>query len=671
MGILAAQSAEVGVSMEGISKYYEIFRKEEAGGEPTVFEELCLLIPEFLRISDFGLAKKYDPILEQAQLYIQTRDVFTFALYTFFLLFIASMFIVLVTPPSSFLFFSLLGVSLFVSVAVIAYPILMASRIKMSIIGQAPLAILYMVISLRVNPTLENALTFAARNVSGSIGQELKKILWQVQTRTYTSVAEAIYDYSSRIKSWAPGFSDSLYLVANSSEQPTEEERLRTLEKAIQFSLESTRSIMERFARNLSMPVMATNAMGVILPVLGLVMAPVAAIFSSSTNMSIILTAVYCIVLPTILLGLIAGILSTRPGSFSVIDIRLHPEAHDVGKIRVLGMAIPGIVVGIIAFFVFSSPTLFIVFSQGFSTITTPTMEATDSLKTLPLLVGVGLGVGLWMFISTNNITKIVKEIRSIEREFSTALYQLSNVMQQGMPLEQALQQAAYALQGTKSSEFFRVSVENIESFGYPPSMAILDPKVGAIRFFPSSLVRNILEILLSAAQRSPIATANSAQGISLYLQNIQKVEDKIEDLLSESVTSMKFQSYILIPMISGVVVGLSQMITQILIKVGEQIQNAFAGTSVGFASAGMIGGLLNIRGAVPPAYLQLVVGFYTLEMLVLLGAFAGGLEKGLEDRSGVMVEIGSLVTVGTIIYAAVAAFVALFFSGLAAAVLA
>lgn len=656
--------------MDEETRYYKIFKGEELPLKRGIYETIINLIPSALRAgTDFGLGKTFDPILEQAQINVKTGDVVTLAIYVFLLGIVLDLAFMMLTPFSSFLLISMLGLTLFITAAVFGYPYLQAQRVKMLIVGQSPLAILYMVISLRVTPTLENALAFAAKNVPDPVGQELKRILWQVQIRTYSSVAEALYKYSSSIKDWAPGFSDSIYLLANSVEQPSSEERLKTLEKAIQISLENTETIMEKFARNLALPVMATNALGVILPVLGLVMAPITAIFTNVTNMSVILTMVYCVILPLILLGIIAAILSTRPGSFSYIDVSLHPEAKEVGKINIAGMKIDGWLVGLLVFLFFSSPTFLILITQG-PKMFAPTMEPTDSLKTIPLIFGIAVGAGVWLISGNSKKTQIANEIRGIEREFSSSLYQLSNIMQQGMPLEEAIKEASYALKGTRSAAFFQRAIENIEELGYPPELAFFDANVGAVRLFPSSMIKNVLGILLNAAKRSTVATASAAQSISIYLQNLQKVDAKVEDLLSESISTMKFQSYALIPLISGVVVGLSQMITQILIKVTEQIQTAFQGSSMGVYGTSIMGGLINMKGTVPPSYLQLVVGFYTLEVLLLSGLFSGGLEKGTEDDTGIKAEIGKLMGIGGVIYVMVSALVTIFFSGLLIAVL-
>lgn len=651
------------------SRYYDVFQ-EEIGAKKSLFESLVLLVPKIARLdTGLGLEKDYEPFLESAQLSVTTGDVLSLTIYTLLAGFLLGTLLLSYLGFDMLLAGAIYGTVIFIGAGVFAYPVLKAQRNKMLIIGQSPLAILYMVISLRVTPTLENAIIFAAKNVPDPVGTEMKKIVWQVQTRTYSSVAEALYDYSSKIKPWAPGFSDALYLIANSSDQPTIEDREKTLEKSITVSLENTKSVMAKFARGLAMPVMAVNALGVILPVLGLVMAPIASVFTQGTGIATLLTVSYDIVLPLVLLGLMVAILSGRPGSFSIVDLSLYPQAKELDKVDVFGIKISPSFLSLLLFLLLGGPTIASLIFQGGKFFET-TMSATDSLKTVPLIISIGLGAGIVFLYGNSKRTKLATEIKELEREFSSALYQLANIMQQGMPLEQALYEASYALKGTKSAVFFRTAIDNIEKFGLPPYQAFFDKDVGAIRIFPSSLIKNVLEIILSAAERSTYATAKATQSISVYLQNIQAVEEKIDDLLSESISTMKFQSYILIPLISGVVVGLSQMITQILLKVTEQMNSAFAGSSIALAGSSVMSSLLNIKGTIPPSYLQLVVGFFTLELLFLTGLFSGGLEKSVEDDASVKTEIGRLMSIGIVMYAVVTAVVSIFFSGLMVAVL-
>jgi hypothetical protein len=96
-------------------------------------------------------------------------------------------------------------------------------------------------------------------------------------------------------------------------------------------------------------------------------------------------------------------------------------------------------------------------------------------------------------------------------------------------------------------------------------------------------------------------------------------------------------------------------------------MSSAFSGGAVSAYSTDLIGGLMNIKGTVPPALLQLIVGVFTGELLFLIGAFCAGLERGTEDITSIKSETGSLLAIGMIVYICITSFVTLFFSSLVA----
>ena len=79
------------------------------------------------------------------------------------------------------------------------------------------------------------------------------------------------------------------------------------------------------------MPITIIHAMGIILPVMGLVLFPIIAIFLKVEPMMLFL--VYDIMLPLILFFVISNTLEKRPATFSKIDISDHPNLPPEGKI--------------------------------------------------------------------------------------------------------------------------------------------------------------------------------------------------------------------------------------------------------------------------------------------------------------------------------------------------
>ncbi len=609
------------------------------------------------------------PLLRDATLISQPLEVFSLGLYAFMIMAIFSMLLVYALPPSDLVSLAAIFFPLFSLTVVFGYPWLRARLVRMGTIGQSPLAILYLVISLRVAPSLETAVAFAAKNVPDPIGREFKILLWQVELRKQLSMQDALMEYSKRVKPWAPGFSDALYLVANSVNEPTDSMRINNLEKAMNISLESTKNLMEEFGRGLSMPVALTNALGIMLPILGLVLAPMASIFAAKgSNLSLSLLVVYDILLPLVMFGLIFFILSSRPGSFSYIDVEGHPGVTRRGyfKLKLGGREreLPLVLTSIAIFLVFASITVFYIFAtDGRVLMPTPNRgEGESALTTLPMIIGFGLALGFYLYGEAVNREELRKSVLELEREFTSSLFQLSNVLDQGKPMEQAFEALAKELKGTKSAEFFEDVVYKVRHLGLPLRDAIFHKEHGSIRKFPSSLVKNILSVILESSEFGPKTASAITMSISNYVRNLTAVQQKVEENLDDSVSALKFQSFLLVPLVSGVVVGLTQLVSNILLKMVQQAQDIFVGTPGGL---GVFGDMLNVESLMQASFMQLVVGFYTVVLLGCMGYLIGGLVYGPNDRIGIYLNAGRILILATLAYGVVTAIIVLVFGNL------
>ena len=152
---------------------------------------------------------------------------------------------------------------------------------------------------------------------------------------------------------------------------------------------------------------------------------------------------------------------------------------------------------------------------------------------------------------------------------------------------------------------------------------------------------------------------------ISEYLRQIRTTQEKITDLLSESVSSMKFQAFMLLPIISGVVVATAQIIMTMMLKIGESMSALTEGEgAAGLGGTNPLQDILPTQSAVAPWFLQLVVGIYVVEVLILLGKFITRIDSGnnpVEERDITW----RIVLVGVIVYTIVLGIVNGIFGGL------
>ncbi|MBR9680577.1 MAG: hypothetical protein GOU98_02010 [Candidatus Altiarchaeota archaeon] len=624
-------------------------RYEKAAKWATSFMKLEFEYPE------------YDKEMEAVEFYAKFQDAMNLAIIAAFLT-LPLAFLIFFTGKTDITTWIAVGLPLLSGVSAAYYPLYIARLRKLKIVGQAPLSILYLVIAMEVTPNLESSVAFAAKNMPDPLGRVFKRLLWMVETRTVPDMETALNWYSTEVKEWAPHMSEGLYLIAGSMREAGDM-RKRTLEKAVEVVLDGTQRIMEDFARGLDLPVMATNAFGIMLPVLLLVMLPIVSVFVSTANVGPAMFLIYDFVLPLILSTIIIFILGKRPGSISEITYKKSKF-----KVKLFGQEIDALPWMIIIGFVFLMIQIFIIVTvPGILSPVVQGLEASPSIMTIPFIIAIGVPVGLYYLSWAQENQETKKKIDALEREFASALYQLGNTMSQGVPIEQAMENVASRMKGSETEVFFKTAISRMKTLGWPLEMVLFDEKYGIMHEFPSNLIRNIMLVVLKSAEKGPNSASITAISVSKYLKVMQGVKDKINDLLSEAVSSIKFQGMFLIPIITGTVVGLGEITSNLLVTIGHQITSI---TSIGAVSGvGYVSDFLNIQGALQPSFLQAVVGVYVLITCVILGLFVGGLQEGW-DKMAMYENMGKVTLFGTITYVISTAFVAFMFGGLAQSVI-
>ncbi|MBU1988420.1 MAG: hypothetical protein KKD94_03000, partial [Nanoarchaeota archaeon] len=222
----------------------------------------------------------------------------------------------------------------------------------------------------------------------------------------------------------------------------------------------------------------------------------------------------------------------------------------------------------------------------------------------------------------------------------------------------------AVSTQGQKSAKFFNLVSQNIQQGGMSLESAVFDRKRGAIIYFPSALIATSVRILIESVKKGLKIAAQSLMSISQYVKNIDKINERLKDLLAEIVSDMKSNMTFLAPLLAGIVVGLSAMITFILNKIQglqvEQGTDAFGG--LGFAN---LFDIFNLPNMVPPYFIQLSIGIYIIEVIFILTGALVVVDSG-KDRLREKHELAKNLKIGILLYLATA-----FISVLALSVLA
>src|SRR3989344_4760328 len=615
------ETAEVS---EEFSREYTVFREEALSSQTTRYENLCNSIEKIIQIRPPPL--KYSQLQEAidvAHLSITPIGAATFAIFTSLLLIFSGLLIgalIFLITGELLIFFPLalviLGAALVRPLTNI--PIYLANRWRLKASNQMVLCILYIAMYMRHTSNLEHAIKFAAEHIQPPLSLDLRKIFWNIETGRYSNIKDSLNAYLEGWRHYNLEFINSFHLIESSLYEPSESRRLELLDKALDVILEGTYEKMLHYAQDLKNPITMLNMLGVVLPILGLVIFPLVGSFLGGLVKWYHVAFLYNIILPIVVFTLGLNVLSKRPTGYG--ESQLSKELMSSQK-KPLGAAI------IIAF-LFKA--------------------------------------------KTKKLIEIRNETKDLEKEFASSLFQLGTRLGDGIPAEIAFSDVAKNMEGTPTGNFFRMVDVNIRNLGMGIKEAIFNNKTGAITNYPSSIVISSMEVLLESAKKGPKVASQSLLSISRYVERIQQVNERLRDLLSETISSMKSQISFLTPAIAGIVVGIASMIVNIIVQLGTRITSF---QLEGEASAGVgsqlavISQIFNVKDIIPGFFFQFVVGLYVVQLVYILTALTNGIENG-DDKLNEQYLIGKNMMRSVILYVIIAVIVVLLFNLLAAGIL-
>ncbi len=667
------------------SKEYQTFRKEILPPQMNLYEKLCKLAQKIMKPKvNPEKAAKIQAAINTCHLQITPNSVISLSILLPTTIMILGVLISLTLFGSMFftLFSITIGLTLMALLGKI--PQYMANIWRMKSSNQMVLCVFYIVTYMRHTSNLERAIQFASEHLAPPLSLDLKKILWDVETEKYENIKESLEAYLQQWRKTNKEFTESIHLIESSLYEGTEERRLALLDKSLDVILEQTYEKMLHYAQNLKGPITMLHMLGVILPILGLVILPIMVSFIENMKWYYIAT-IYNIAIPTAVYFLGKNILSKRPTGYGETDItEMNPELKKykniiikIGKTEIkINPAILSIIIGSTLLFIALTPLLIHFLSPYYDTkfIGFDFLGYKPSTKIEGKIIGpfglgaslislffplaIALSLGLYYRLRSKNIIKIRKEAKKLEDEFASALFQLGNRLGDGLPAEIAFQKVAEVITDTTAGKFFKIVAINITKLGQSVKEAIFNPKTGAITLYPSAIIHSSMKVLIEAIKKGPKIAAQAILNIARYIKEIHKVNERLKDLMADIISDMKSQIAFLTPAISGIVIGITSMITFILGRLSGQINKL--GTE---QAATNVGALANLFGdSIPTYYFQAVVGIYVVQIIYILTVLSNGIENG-EDKLQERYLLGVNLIKSTILYCIIAGTVMLIFN--------
>jgi hypothetical protein len=640
---------------------YKVFKKYKKSGSMVFYEKVVKKLGSLLRLEmstgEKGVLANSIAILD---LDITAEQVASASIITLLLSLFPSIILILLNPMIG-LFGIFIGIGLYMYMRNLPSRFVEQRKIRAS--GEVVLAVLYIVTYMRHSSNLEAAVKFAADNLRGPLANDFVKLMWDVEAKKFGSISDALDPYLQMWKDVYPSFVDSMYLIRSVLFQTDEMYRMQLLDEAVERVLDGTYTNMTRYASSLRNPINTIYMLGIVLPVLGMVMFPMLTSFMAGSIPTESLMFGYNILLPIFVYLMVRNVLKKRPSGFPHPSLDEHPDVpkkyHFFFRGRQMHVLIPTVLV----FIGFMIPSYLLMSSV-------PIESDVQVYFSLIPIFGVTFTIYTFTRLSSSLRMKVIRQIDDIERDFAHAVFQLGSLLSQDIPAEQAMMKVSDSMKGSATSQFFNRIVNNIRNLGLSFKDAIFDAKHGALWYYPSPIIRSTMEVLFETSKKSLKHAGVTMIFISKYLRSLKDIDRKVTEIMDEVLSSMNFQVVFLSPIISGIVVGLTSLITMVLSGLAGRLADisqlaGSGGGDVPVASLGFMVGIFQMSQGTPLGLFQIMVGLYTIEVIIIICYTIANIER-IGDDTYRDSRIANTIILPVIIYSAVAGFTTLIMGGLA-----
>lgn len=670
---------------ESLSREYTSF-KNEMVAEVSPYERWAKSLGNLvaLKIAEKDRVK-IQTQLDEAHLDITASQALMLSVISMLLVFFGTILIavaIYLINGTTQLLFGFLGLlaSMFVFYYTYTMPKRLANEWKLKASSQMVPAVLYTVVYMKHTSNLERAVSFAAEHLEGPLALDFRKIFYDVEIGKHSSIKQSLDSYLEKWKEYAPEFVEAFHLIESSLYEPTEGRRAQILEKSLTVILDGIYEKMLKYSREIRSPLTNVYMLGIVLPTLALALLPLAATLLQGAITWIHVMVIFNILIPFAVFYLVSEALLKRPGGYgesSVLELNPDYAKYKSNKpfITAAWIAVPLLILGILPFIFQIGWLTSALGIQNDYTFGIFGIEALNEVKLFDFIslenkfvgpFGVGavllslfipLGVALFFSMAysrkTKELIKAREDTKVLEDEFTNSLFQLGNRLGDGIPAEIAFGKVAESTTGQKTHEFFATVNQNVQNLGMSLERAIFDKKRGAITYFPSSLISTSMKILVESVKKGLSVAAASLMSISEYVKNIQKINQRLRDLMAEVVSDMKSNMVFLAPLLSGIVVGLSTMITTILGKLQalSDIQGGVGSEIAGLGSIGSITSIFDRVNMIPPYFIQIIIGIYIIEIAFILTKALVTVDAGKDDLKETH-ELAENLNRGILIYA-------------------
>lgn len=269
-----------------------------------------------------------------------------------------------------------------------------------------------------------------------------------------------------------------------------------------------------------------------------------------------------------------------------------------------------------------------------------PKNDPTKYVFWFGVMITLACGVSFMLYYRNIYKRKAQLEIMQMEGEFKESMYLIASRMGENKPVENALKHAKNFLPNLKISErIFAKTIENIELMGMPLETAVFSPVYGSMKGIPSDTLNTAMRLLVDSVSLGVEVASRTLMSLSLQMDNIDKVNKALKDMVSEVTTTMQTMAVFIAPIVLGITVALQKVVLNTLAGlVSDPLANKV--TTVDTASVGgnlstltNIGSMFDIKPAVfktfaTPLMFLIIIGIYVIEIVIVMMYFTTKIQE-------------------------------------------
>ncbi|WP_434520831.1 type II secretion system protein [Halorubrum sp. AS12] len=505
-------------------------------------------------------------------------------------------------------------------------PVWLASLRRTRALGAAPGLVGRLVLRMRLDPSTERAVEFAARTGDGPLAAALSRR----ERGSADGPTSGLQAFAREWRPWFPAIDRAAALVRTAATAPPER-RGRCLDRALDATLSGTTDRLASFVGAVRGPVSALYAFGVLLPLALIALLPAGAAAGVAIGPGVV-AGLYLVALPGGLVAASAWLLSRRPVAFPPPEIGGdHPDVPDRRGRALLVGCVLGAAAAVVA-------------ARVVATWAWP-------------VAGVGVGVGSALFVLARSRRAVLSDVREVERGLPDAMTVIGGDVAEGVAVETAVANAGERLDGATGDVFERAGRRS-DTLRVGIREAFLG-RGGPAETIPSPRLRGAIALLAVAAREGRPA-GDVLLELADQLESLRDLERDARRQLATVTGTLSNTAAVFAPLVGGATVALATGIDAT--DVGSLGAGAAAGadalgggglgaeggmTAGGGSAAGGKSGAAGGAGALSVPVLGRIVGTYVLLLAALLTGLATGLERGF-DRTLVAYRIGIALPTAT-----------------------